>query len=412
MRDRTGTFLRFLFRRFLDDRLFQAAAALSYTTVFAIAPFTVVVFGVLSAFPVFDQWRSALTGYVFSHFLPGSASAVQGMIDHFLRNASKLSLVGAVCLIVSLLITLNSIEGTFNRIWRVPSARPKLSRFLVYWTVLTLGAIFAAAALAMSAWVLTLPLFNTEGGKWIVEAGFRATPILIEFGLIAVIFRVVPHREVQRKHALIGALLATVILEAIKGVLGLYVGAFSTYQTLYGALSALPVLMLWIYLGWVSILLGASFASAIASFRYQPAWMRLPAGFELYGLLRLLGRFEEVREEGRGLKDDEILKLEPSLTDALVQQFIADLSEHKVLALAESGEWLLARDLESIDLSELYEACQLRIPIIDAQLPRLDDALGRAALHTLDRLRVPLRDLLKLKVSDAIHLARVPETEP
>lgn len=412
MRDRTGAFLRFLFRRFLDDRLFQAAAALAYTTVFALAPFTVVVFGILSAFPVFAQWREALTSYVFSHFLPGSASAVQGMIDRFLRNADKLSLVGAVGLIVSLLITLNSIEGTFNRIWRVPSARPKLSRFLVYWTVLTLGAIFAAAALAMSAWVLALPLFSTAEGKQLTEFGFRATPILIEFALIAILFRVVPHREVQRKHALIGAALSTAMLELIKWALSFYVGVFSTYQTLYGALSALPVMMLWIYLGWVSILLGASFASAISAFRYQPASLRLPAGFEIYGLLRMLGRFEQVREEGRGLSDEEILRVEPSLTDALVQQFIGKLAEHNVLVRAENGEWLLARDLDAIDLAELYEACQLRIPIIDAQLPRLDDDLGRASLITLNKLRVPLRELLKNKVGDAIRVVRITENGP
>src|SRR3546814_2702870 len=76
MRDRarTGTFLRFLWRRFLDDRLFESAGALSFTMVFAMVPLSMVVFGVLSAFPVFDKWSDTLSSYIFSNFVPASSS--------------------------------------------------------------------------------------------------------------------------------------------------------------------------------------------------------------------------------------------------------------------------------------------------------------------------------------------------
>ena len=85
MRDRAraGTFARFLAKRFLDDRLFQSAAALAYTTLFALVPLVMVVFGVLSAFPVFDQWSVQLSSYIFSNFVPRAANAVEG----YLRSA-------------------------------------------------------------------------------------------------------------------------------------------------------------------------------------------------------------------------------------------------------------------------------------------------------------------------------------
>ncbi|MFT4257042.1 MAG: YihY family inner membrane protein [Pseudoxanthomonas sp.] len=395
-RERVGTFARFLAQRFLDDRLFQAAAALSYTTVFALVPLAMVVFGVLSAFPVFAEWREQLTDYVFSNFVPSAANAVKDKLFEFLGNSGKLTVAGAVGLIVSLLITLNSVEGTFNRIWRVAGARPRLSRFLVYWTVLTLGALLAAASLALSAWVFALPfLRDTVEGKWLSGLALRSAPVLIELIAIAAIYRVVPHRTVQVRYALAGALIATLLLEAIKWGLGLYLATFNAYEKLYGALAALPILLLWIYLCWVAVLLGASIASAIAAFRYQPASMRLPAGYEIYGLLRLLGRFDEARGQGRGLHSDEMLELEPILTDSLVQQFVGQLSDIGLLRRAESGEWLLSRDLDNLTLAELYEACQLRIPIAEAQLPHRDDALGQAALAALNDLRIPLRELLK-----------------
>jgi membrane protein len=401
-RARAGTFARFLAKRFLDERLFQAAAALAYTTLFALVPLAMVVFGVLSAFSAFQEWSVQLRDYVFANFVPGAAEDLKDTLNVFLSNTGKLTALGVVALMISLLITLNSIEATFNRIWRVSSARPKLSRFLVYWTVLTLGALMAAASLALSARFYALPVFATTGGKLLQNLSLSLAPMVIELVAITAIYRVVPHRTIKWRYAIAGALLATVLLELIKWALGLYLGSFNTYQKVYGALAAAPILLLWIYLCWAAVLLGASLASSMAAFRYQPASMRLPLGYEIYGLLRMLGRFNEARAKGKGLHSDQIQALEPMLTDALIQQMLGQLSEINLLRRDEEGEWLLARDLDDMTLAELYEACQLRIPVAEAHLPCGDDSLGIAARAALDDLRVPLRDLLKRKVSD-IH---------
>lgn len=399
-RERAGTFARFLARRFLDDRLFQAAAALAYTTIFALVPLAIVVLGVLSAFPVFGEWRDQLTEYIFSNFVPSAASAVKETLLRLVGDATTITVAGAIGLIVSLLITLNSIEATFNQIWRVPSSRPRLGRFLVYWTVLTLGAMLAAASLALSAWLFALPVFSTSEGRVLSGFALRAAPVLIELLLITALYRVVPHRTVALRHAFAGALIATVLLEIVKWGLGVYLGTFTTYQRIYGALAALPILMIWIYLGWVSVLLGASFASAVSAFRYQPAAMRLPEGFELYGLLRLLGRFVQARRQGRGLHTEEILDIEPMLTDSQLKGFLAQLARIDLLKRAEDGQWLLARDLDTLSLADLYEASGLRIPVSEAWLPCRDDPLGADAVAALDELRLPLRDLLKRNVAD------------
>jgi len=300
-RARTISFGRFLWRRFLDDRLFQAAASLAYTTVFALVPLAIVVFGVLSAFPVFDRWSDTLSDYVFSNFVPNAARAAEGYLRQFSASAGQLTAAGFIALVVSLLITLNSVEETFNQIWRVSSTRPKLTRFLVYWTVLTLGAMLAAASLAVSARVFALPLFGTSEGRWLANVSLTVAPILIEFVCIMLVYRVVPHHTVKWRHAIPGAILAAIMLELVKWGMGAYLGSFQSYQKLYGTVAFVPILLLWIYLCWVSVLLGASLASSIAAFRYQPADLRLPVGYEIYGLLRLIGRFHQARADGRSL---------------------------------------------------------------------------------------------------------------
>jgi membrane protein len=398
-RARAGTFFRFLWTRFLADNLFQAAGALSYTTVFALVPLSMVVFGVLAAFPVFDQWSDQLVNYIFSNFVPSSARAVESYLRQFTENAGQLTAAGVVALVVSLLITLNSVEAIFNRIWRVPTARPKFARFLVYWTVFTLGTLIAATSIALSTRFFALAVFETQPGQWLEHLILRLAPMVIELGAFAAIYKVVPHRTVYWRHAFAGAFLAVIAFELVKWWLGVFIGNFSNYGKVYGTLAFLPIFMVWIYLGWTSILLGASFSASMSAFRYQPAAMRLPLGYEMYGLLRLLGRFHEARAKGKGLHSSDVQQLEPILTDSLVQQMLAQLCQIGLLSRAESGEWLLARDLDQLTLAELYEACQLRVPVAEAHLPCRDDALGHAAYGALDELRLPLRELLKRRVS-------------
>lgn len=398
-RARAGTFFRFLWRRFLDDRLFEAAGALAYTTVFALVPLSIVVFGVLAAFPVFDKWSVQLSDYIFSNFVPSSARAVEAYLRQFSQNIGQLTAVGVIALVISLLITLTSVETTFNRIWRVKTSRPRFGRFLVYWTVLTLGALIATASLALSTRFFALAIFSTDSGRMLADLMLQLAPIAIELLAFAAIYRVVPHRTIHWRHAFAGAVLAVVLLEVVKWVIGIYLGSFGSYQKIYGPLAFIPIFLLWIYFGWVAILLGASFASSMSAFRYQPAGMRLPVGYELYGILRMLGRFSDARAHGNGLHSDEIQRMEPMLTDALIQQLLAQLDEIDLVARAESGEWMLARDLDDLTLAELYEACNLRIPIAEAHLPCRDDSLGQTAIAALDELRIPLRELLKRRVS-------------
>lgn len=399
-RARAATFARFLWKRFLDDGLFQASASLAYTTVFALVPLAMVVFGVLSAFPVFDHWSDQLSDYVFSNFVPNAARAVETYLRQFSSSAGQLTAAGVIILVISLLITLHSVEVTFNQIWRVASTRPRLSRFLVYWTVLTLGAMLAAASLAVSARFFALPLFSTPQGSWLADLALSLTPALIEFTAVLLMYRVVPHHTVKLRHAAAGALLASVLLDMVKWGLSVYLGNFESYQKIYGTVAFVPIFLLWIYLSWVAILLGASLASSLAAFRYQPASMRLPLGYEFYGVLRLLGRFQQARLEGRGLHTEDMLQLEPMLTDSLVQQILHQLDSIRMVRRDEEGEWLLARDLDTVPLGELYEVCQFRIPIAEAHLPCQDDSLGQAVIAALNNLRLPLRDLLRHKVGE------------
>src|SRR3546814_15119149 len=123
---------------------------------------SIVVFGLLSAFPVFDKWSDTLSSYIFSNFVPASASAIEGHLRDLSRNTGQLTTVGVIALVVSLLVTLVSIEATFNKIWRVKPARPQFSCSLVYWTVLSPCALGPHHTLAPFSPFFAAGLFQTD----------------------------------------------------------------------------------------------------------------------------------------------------------------------------------------------------------------------------------------------------------
>ena len=193
-------------------------------------------------------------------------------------------------------------------------------------------------------------------------------------------------------------MLATILFEWLKWGLAIYLRNASFGQ-LYGALEVIPIFLFWVYSSWLVVLFGASLAASLASFRYQPRALRLSPGAELYGVLRLLGRFEEARRGGVGLHLAQIQKREPSLTDELLQSMISALCKMHVIQRGESGAWLLSRDLESISLVELYEGMAMRIPLGELYLPSRQDAIGRAANAALEHLRQQLKAPLERSVA-------------
>lgn len=407
--ERWQAFARFLWLRFLDDRCFETAGALSYTTLFALVPLSMVMFGVLAAFPVFDVWTGQLVNFVFSNFVPSSARVVEQYLREFADSARHLTVAGVIALLGSLVLTMWSIESTFNRIWRVPSARPRLSRFLVYWTLLTLGTLLAASCFAVTSYLFSLPALSGAGAAGWSQSLLGHTPALVECLAFTLAYVFIPHRTVSFRHAVMGGVLATALFELAKRAMAAYLLGVPTYQQLYGALAVVPIFMLWLYVSWVVVLLGASVAASLSSFSYQPRALQLPAGSEFYGYLRLLGRLEQARQAGESLDMAEIQASEPCLSDDLLQRMLAGLAALKIVARSEEGGWLLRRDLAGVTFGELHEQLGLRVPPAGAILPGQDDPMGRMALRALDHLRQPMQAPLAASVGPFLAFPETPK---
>ncbi|MBN8482031.1 MAG: YihY family inner membrane protein [Xanthomonadales bacterium] len=399
-REQTLAFFRFTWLRFLEDRCLQTAGALAYTSLFALVPLTAAVLGILAAFPVFDEWKDRLTAFVFKNFVPATGDVVQGYLTEFAANASKATAVGVLVLIFSAIALMMSIEDAFNRIWRVATDRRAASRFVIYWTALSLGPLLVAAALATSSYLIALPLLDAAATEYSLKARVLSVlPFFIMWTALAVGYLVIPNRSVRVRDAIVGGFIATVLFETARRGFTWYATGLANYQQVYGAMAIVPIFFFWIYLSWIIVLLGASITASLSAFDYRPASMRLAPAQEFAGLVRLVGHFADAHRRGEGLHSDELRSREPYLTDDLLQRYLCDLDRVAVIRRTESGEWILARDLAGVTLRDLYEEGDYHLPVDDVPLPGDGGRETPAALHALvralrERLDVPLADIV------------------
>lgn len=261
-------FLGYVFQRFLRDNCNERAASLTFTSLLAVVPLVAISFAVFAAFPAFQQMRGQLQSFVFNNFVPEIGSVVYEHIDAFTQKTGQLTAVGVVFLALTSVMLLSSVNGTFNAIWQVRESRPLVARLLVYWAVLTLSPILFGASLSLSGYLFAIA--EATGVEQYAGSFSRLTallPVLLQIAGFSILYLVMPNYPVRRSDALFGGLAAGLLFELLKKGFGLYIKTFPTYETVYGALAAFPILLIWIYLAWLLVLLGAEMTAAMPEWR-------------------------------------------------------------------------------------------------------------------------------------------------
>jgi len=368
-------FARFIGRRFTDDQCFEAAGALSYTTIFALVPLFTVALSVFASFPEFSRFSEGITDFVFRHFVPASGIEIESHIREFVTKASHLTAVGTVALLVSGLLLMTSIEHAFNRIWRVVTPHRALGRFIVFWTSLTLGPMLVGAGLALSSALLGVPLFSDLAARFQLEVLLlQAMPFLVSLTAATLAYLILPHCPVRLRHAVIGGLFAAVAFEIAKSAFAEFVSQFATYQQIYGAVAFIPVFLLWIYVSWVVVLLGASLTAALGAFKHEAHKFELPARERFPALLRLLGRLRDAQLQGVGLSLTELSSSLPDVPEATIAELLGLLEFERIAQRTDIGSWILSRDPEIVRVRSLYRGNSFLLPLSTGR--RVDNAPG------------------------------------
>lgn len=344
-------FLRLLWQEYKQDGCRETAAALTYTTLFAIVPVMTVTFTILHALPKMQEQGAAIQDWLFSYFLPAADSQIQEHLQAFAQQAAHLTGIGILFLVVTSVLMLHTIEGTMNRIWKVKVPRKGLTSLLMYWAVLTLGPLCLGVGLGMSSYVASMALFRETANYFgLMHVILVLVPVFFSAFLLTLMYIVVPNCHVPIKKGIIGGVVAAILFELAKGAFVQFIKFSPSYQLVYGAFAAVPLFLLWIYISWMIVLGGAEFVRALVVFRETR--QRVP---HLQALLRLLESLWLKQQTGARLKPSEIRDLLARAGVERWDEFRNLLMELELMQRTEEGSYVLTRDLSRLTLGELIK---------------------------------------------------------
>ena len=290
-------YLAYLIHRIIDDDIKVHASHLAYTTLLSLIPVVTVFFSTLSISPALSGSKGAVQSFIFRNFAPdsGLSKVIEKSVMEFSNNASNVTIIGLLSLLVVVLLLVSGIDQSINKIWKCKVKRPIMTSFMVYWTTITLGPILIGCSFAVTSYIFSLNfvnhfgmlssikqlvlkflplifsfiglslLFLTVPRRKVRMLVLKFLPLIFSFIGLSLLFLTVPRRKVRIIFGLIGGLFSAVLLEIVKMGFSYYL-MFASYEKIYGAIAAIPVLLIWIYTCWFVVILGVEFQASLQEF--------------------------------------------------------------------------------------------------------------------------------------------------
>lgn len=339
-----------------QNSILETASSLSFSTVFALIPALALLLAAVTAYPGLSGLRERMEEFFLTNLMPDTGLQVGVAVAGFVKAAGQLTVFGILGLIGAALILLISIESAFNKIFHAARPRRFAVRLLVFWTLMTVGPLLLGLGFSLFGIFTALPLFAAGHAN----TGFdlflgSVTPAFLGWVVLTVLYTIVPNRRVLLKDAMLGAFVAAALLTFIRYTFAFYVITMTAYQAIYGAMAAIPVFLVWIFLVWTIVLIGAVVASSMPDWRHERSGAMLGPAARLMTALSLLERLERAGRTGKGLSTVQLARA-VSVPDITFAAVLSELHAARFVVATDFGDWMLSRDLDRTPLSDLVHA--------------------------------------------------------
>jgi membrane protein len=389
------SFLKLLLTRFKQERCIDMASSLTFTTLLSLVPFITIMLTFISAFPQFSDFGGHVKSLILENMLPETGDMIiTQYMEQFTENAAKMTAVGLAVLAVTAMMMIYSIDNAFNKIWRITRQRTVIQRVLVYWAVLTLAPLLMGGSLSMTSWLISTSVGNVNQLSPLMLGMLKMVPFILATLAFTFLFRVVPNRFVPLKHAFIGGAVAAVAFELMSRAFAIYIAHFPTYKLVYGAFASFPIFLLWVYLSWFTVLLGAVLTASLSHWRSKDGMHTLSPEVKLYYSLCIL------RVMSDGLQKGEIQTLHKLSRNLLLgfdslEELLEKMATIKLVQRAMGQSWVMVRAPEHVQAIELYHLFvfdPLKPPAMES-CAGINTWLARIGEHNAKTAAVNLRSL-------------------
>ncbi|MCM8613092.1 YihY family inner membrane protein [Accumulibacter sp.] len=260
-------FLGRIARRFVEENFDQISASLAFTTLLSLVPLVAVVLSIVAAVPFFPSMVEQLELFLARSFLPERSAGM--IIEHvlqFSRQAIKVTAVGSLVLVATATMLLLTIERAFNHVWLVRETRSWWQRARLYSGLIVLWPLVIGGVLLATSHAVTVSLGLLHEPWWLGRLLFRALGLMIAGLFLGGLYHALPNTRVAARDAACAGIVATVGFIILQQGFELYLARFPSYTAVYGAFATVPVFLLWLYLSWAVVLLGALVAATLPEF--------------------------------------------------------------------------------------------------------------------------------------------------
>jgi membrane protein len=383
------------------------ASALTYTTGLSIVPILAVALSALNGLGGAEVIRPLLERYLTANS-PEITDRLMSFVSNV--NAKTLGAVGAATLLVTVILTLGTVEQALNNIFRVVYGRTMARKFADYLSLTFAVPVLLAGALGVRQ-ILLKRLPNIAGAGWISSS----LAIWAGFLFLYVFF---PNRRVRLEAAAVGALVASILLQVAQWAFIYFQYGVNRYAAIYGALASIPVLLTWIYMTWVIVLFGAEVTAAFER-RNQPLVADRWAMSQRAVALAIALRLGERMAGRRGAVTPATLSAELLIDEPMLVEVLRRLERGGLVIETAAGNGggenglFLARDSSTIGLAEILDCVRGggagAVPS-DARVAAMVRRLQQAERETLGSFTV--RELIERTSEVAAPPATVRNSEP
>ncbi|ADJ28399.1 YhjD/YihY/BrkB family envelope integrity protein [Nitrosococcus watsonii] len=388
-------------REFFKGDLTLQATSLVYTTLLSLAPLLAVSFSVLKAFGIHNEIEPVLHHFLLP--LGPRGEEITTKIIQYVENlkVGVLGSVGVGLLFYTVISLIQKVEGAFNHVWRIKAERPFARRFSDYLSVLLIGpvlvfsAVGATASVMQTSFIQTLLDFELLGKTLVVMS--KLLPYLLVIAGFTFIYLFLPNTKVRLGSALVGGAVAGILWETIGILFAFFVTTSTKYDAIYSSFAIVILFMIWLYISWLVLLVGAQ----VAYYHQNPRMIGLAQQDPLLlsnrlkervGLL-ILARVGEAFHQGCPPPTLENLAKHFSLPSYLIEDIIESLKRARLVTAtgAEPPGYLLSKDPATVTVRKVLaiirqaeeqkfplESISLKSPAVDGIMEKIEQALDQA----------------------------------
>jgi membrane protein len=348
-------FLRGLARNYKEDGCQSTAAALTYQTLFAVVPLLTITYTVLAGFQALSGAGDLVQKFLFENIVPETVSVVQSYLQEFSEQAKDLSVPSLLVVVFTAFLMMFTIEKSFNEIWRINEPRHGLQRILMYWALLTLGPVLVGGGLAVTTYIISLPLVSGVAGTPLI---LGLVPVIMSTVGFTLMYVTIPNCVVPLRHGLIGGFAVAILFEAVKQLFGTVMSK-TDFEVIYGTFAAVPLFLIWLYVSWTIVLFGAELTKGLGLYRSQSS-RQLEA--PLLQILIILEAFFQCHKKGGVITDRSIMALGHRVDMQSWHDYKSKLLALGIIRAVDRGGLVLSKDLNELTFWDLYQSMSFTLP--------------------------------------------------